>query len=474
MGSLSIGLKQIYSGVKTIFSRKGSNVAKALTETKPAPSTTFYKDSITGIETMQREFLTKTKHGDDIYKLVQVETEILDNGSKSTRTQVYTRWPNDKYHFGHGGDEIDRTKTITKKSDGILGGKQITIEKDYRDTMSTTGHKETMVKEYNAAGQLEHKDLHYASNNGYEVKATQDKTYDEFPLTSAFNTMYEEPITHLNYKHTLSRKPKDAKYFGLEHSNHGNFKDQGTNYSRAIEAKENAIKAEALAKEEVKLAEEKAAKELAQKRPRINVGKVLNGINVEELKVVEKVQPNGAVKRYYFLPENGIGKRKPGITTYDHGSLHKEWIHNGKEDIIFLKQVGQDEPYIFMQKGNYKQIHSKNKDGKIINKQYYADSNNKYYRDGSSHNYYYEGEMQNPHYRNNLYNDYQQPTVKFNSHHTNTIGECTPPVKSKEPMYYINSGYVPKANQLKMEQVKTAAENEYIDLADLLQPFKAL
>lgn len=472
MGSLAIGLKQIYGGVKTIFGRSGNKAAKALTELKPAQSTSLYRDPITGIETMQREFLTKTKHGDDIYKLVKVESEILDNGAKSTRTHVWTKWPGQEYHFGPGGDTIDRTKTVAKKSDGILGGKQINIEKDYRETMAMSGYKETLVKEYNAKGQLDHKDLHYKNNNGYEIKATQDMVYDEIPLSSSFSTMYEEPVTHLNYKHTLSRKRGEEQYFGIEHSNHGNFKDKGTNYSRAVEAKDNAIKAEVLAKEETAKAAEKAAKELAHKRPRINVGKVLNGINVEELKVVEKVQPNGGVKRYYFLPETGAGKRKPVITTYDHGSLHKEWIHNGKEDAIFLKQVGNDEPYIYMQKGNYKQIHSKNKEGKIVDEQYFTDGKNKYYRKGPESNYYYEGEMNNPHYGNRLYDYSENPLIKFNSHHTNTFGECTPPVQSKEPMYSIDSGYVTRANQQKMQLVKTAAENEYIDLTDLLKPFK--
>ncbi len=476
MGILSVGLKHIYSGVKTVFKAKGRNISKTLTETKLPPSTMFSKDPITGIQTMQREVLTKTKHGDDIYKLFKVETEVLDNGSKSTRTQVWTRWPNDRYHFESGGREIDRTKTVAKKSDGILGGNQITIEKDYRDTMAMSGYKETMVKEYNAKGQLEHKDLHYKNNNSYEVKATQDRVYDEYPLSSSFDTMYEEPVTNLNYKHTLSRKRSGETGFGTEHSNYGNFKDEGTNYSRAVEAKEKAIKAEKLSKEEAekaaKLAEEKAAAELAAKRPRVNVGKVLNGLNVEELKVVEKVQSNGAVKRYYFRPENGVGNRKPVITTYDHGSLHKEWIHNGKEDVIFLKQVGNEEPYIFMQKGNYKQIHLKNRDGKVIDEQYYTDGSNKYYRKGSSHNYYYEGEMQNPHYGNNLYESFENPIVKFNSHHNNILGECRPPVQSKEPMYYINSGFVTSGSQQKMHSIKNAAENEYINLADLLKPFE--
>ena len=126
-----------------------------------------------------------------------------------------------------------------------------------------------------------------------------------------------------------------------------------------------------------------------------------------------------------------------------------------------------------MQKGNYKQIHSKNKEGEIINEQYFTDGSNKYYRQGPKSNYYYEGKMHNPNYGNNLYDYSDKPTIKFNSHHTNTMGECRPPVQSKEPVYYIDSGYVTRANQQKMQSVKTAAENEYIDLMDLLRPFKA-
>ena len=76
----------------------------------------------------------------------------------------------------------------------------------------------------------------------------------------------------------------------------------------------------------------------------------------KDLKVVEKVQPNGGVKRYYFLPETGAGKRQPVITTYDHGSLHQEWIRNGREDLIYMKQVGDDAPYLLAKKGNVTQV----------------------------------------------------------------------------------------------------------------------
>lgn len=470
MGSLAVSMRKLYGGVKTLL-KKGNNVEKAAADLKPAPKTTFTKDPIAGIETMQREFLTKTCHGDDVYKLVKIESEILDNGAKSTRTHVWTRWPGQEYYFGLGGDAADRVRTISIKPDGILGGKQITINKQYRETMGMSARTEKLVKEYNAKGELEHKSFNYSNNNGYQIKATQDRVYDEYPLTSSVKSMYENSNKDLNYKQTISRKRPDDEYFRTEYSNYGDFKDKGTHYSRAVEAKENAIKAEAAAKE--KAAAEKAAIELEAKRPRINVAKVLNGLNIEELKVIEKVQPNGGVKRYYFRPETGAGKRKPVITTYDHGSLHQEWIHNGKADVIYLKQLGKEEPYIYMQKGNYKQIHSKDKDGRIINEQYFTDGSNKYYRKGPEYEYYYEGEMTNPHYGDNLYEDFQKSTVKFNSHHRDTMGECRPPVLSKEPKYYINSGYVPKADEQKMLRVKANAENEFIDLTDLLKPYEA-
>ena len=472
MGSLAVGMKMIYSGVKTIF-KKGSNVEKAAANLQSAPKTTFAKDPITGIETMQREFLTKTKHGDDVYKLVKVESEVLDNGTKSTRTHVWTRWPGQEYHFGFGGDAADRVKTISIKPEGILGGKQITINKQYRETMGMSARTENLVKEYNAKGELEHKSLDYSNNNGYQIKATQDRVYDEYPLKSSVKSMYENSQKDLNYKHKLSRKRPDDEYFRTEYSNYGDFKDKGTHYSRAVEAKENAIKAEAAAKEEAAKAAKLAAEKAAKGLPRINVAKVLNGLNIEELKVIEKVQPNGGVKRYYFLPETGTGKRKPVITTYDYRSLHQEWIHNGKADVIYLKQLGKEEPYIYMQKGNYKQIHSKDEDGRIIDEQYYTDGSNKYYRKGPDYNYYYEGEMKNPNYGNHLYDDFQNPIAKFNSHRRDTINECRPPVLSKEPKYYINSGYVPKADEQKMLRVKSDAENEFVDLMDLLKPYEA-
>ena len=72
-----------------------------------------------------------------------------------------------------------------------------------------------------------------------------------------------------------------------------------------------------------------------------------------------------------------------------------------------------------------------------------------------------------------LYDDFQNPIAKFNSHRRDIINECRPPVLSKEPKYYINSGYVPKADEQKMLRVKSDAENEFVDLMDLLKPYEA-
>lgn len=474
MGAFTIGLKQIYGGVKTMFGRSSIKAVSTLAETKPARMTKVYTDSATGVTTMEREFLTQTKDGQDYYKLFKVESEVLEDGTKVTRTHVWGRSPNTEYHFGFGGDAIDRTKKIATK-DSILGGKQVTINKKYEDTFAMSGRNENLVKEYDADGQLWHKEIDYSNTNGYQVKATQDRVYDEYPLTSSATDMYEEPVKHPNYKHTLAKKRPNEKFFGMEHSNHGNFRVQGSKYADAIQAKEAAKIAETEAKAEAekaaKLAAEKAAAELAKKRPRINVGKVLNGFNIDELKVIEKVQPNGGVKRYYFKPETGPGNRKPVIVTYDHGSLHKEWIHNGKEDIIYMKQVGDDKPYIYMQKGNYKQISTVDKDGYTVNQQFFTDGKNKYYRNGREHNYYFEGEMENPYYGKEYCETGDQKIVKYTSHHRHTSGELRPPVLPKG--YYCIDDFQVGGQEIRnMKNVKQAAEENYVDLADLFAPYK--
>ena len=344
-------------------SNKLKDAAEAASDLKPRRMTTSYYNAGSGVTTSQREFDFLTKHSDPYIHLVKNESQVLPDGTRMTRSHVWGKpAEGGEYHFGFGGDAIDRTKTISIEPDNILGGKTITINKNYKDTFGDRGRNETLVKVYDKDGVLQHKELtiDYTNGSGYKVRATQDREVGN--LNSSAADMLEDPVNHLNYKHELSTTQGggwNEQHFSTS-SNHRNFSSDGTTYSRALAEKANREKAAVEAAQEAQraaiLAEEKAAAELAAKRPRVNVGKVLPGYSIEDLKVVEKVQPNGGIKRYYFLPETGAGKRQPVITTYDHGSLHQEWIRNGREDLIYMKQVGDDTPYILAKKGNITQL----------------------------------------------------------------------------------------------------------------------
>ena len=357
---MSLKISKIVSFFK---SSKLKNAVEAASDLKPRRMTTSYYNAGSGVTTSQREFDFLTKHSDPYIHLVKNESQVLPDGTRMTRSHVWGKpAKGGEYHFEFGGDAIDRTKTISIEPDNILGGKTITINKHYNNTFGDKGRNETLVKVYDKDGVLQHKELtiDYTNGSGYKVRATQDREVGN--LNSSAADMLEDPVNHLNYKHELSITQgggRNEQVFSTS-SNHGNFSSNGTTYSRALAEKANREKAAAEAAQEAqraaKLAEEKAAAELAAKRPRVNVGKVLPGYNIEDLKVVEKVQPNGGIKRYYFLPETGTGKRQPVITTYDHGSLHQEWIRNGREDLIYMKQVGDDAPYLLAKKGNVTQV----------------------------------------------------------------------------------------------------------------------
>ena len=68
--------------------------------------------------------------------------------------------------------------------------------------------------------------------------------------------------------------------------------------------------------------------------------------------VKETKLANGTIERTFTDPESG----KLLAKTQDLGILHKEWIYGGKADMIYMKQVGKDTPYILAKKGNYTQV----------------------------------------------------------------------------------------------------------------------
>ena len=67
--------------------------------------------------------------------------------------------------------------------------------------------------------------------------------------------------------------------------------------------------------------------------------------------VKETKLADGTIERTFTDPESG----KVLAKTQNLGILHKEWIYGGKADMVYMKQVGKDEPYILAKKGNYTQ-----------------------------------------------------------------------------------------------------------------------
>lgn len=320
-------------------------------QVKQIPLTTCFTDVSTGI--------------------VRMERPIKRNGKEALA--IMEKFPDGKIKttIQGGGEEYWRTKTITREQGtSVFGGNRIIVEKDLT-AYFCYGENIKLSKDYNPNGIMEHVELLFRHDSGnglndYKHSAILDRVYKECSLSHSVKEMLKSPSEHKSYQHALDKK-----------NNYNNFANRQTNYEHLVKAQEQAkIDAEIKANEAVKAAKEaekKALQELRKKQPRINVAKVL-GINVDELKVVEKVQPNGAIKRYYFLPETGFGKRKPVITTYDHGLLHTEKIIGStKADMIYLKQIGDEKPYILAKKGNYTQVSKFDNEMRPDRIQYYND-----------------------------------------------------------------------------------------------------
>ena len=78
--------------------------------------------------------------------------EVLPNGSRKLTIE------------GGGDNTIWRTTNVAReKGTSVFGGDRITVDKDYTRCHNT---KTTLVKEYNPAGVLEHKELTYNKNIG--------------------------------------------------------------------------------------------------------------------------------------------------------------------------------------------------------------------------------------------------------------------------------------------------------------------
>lgn len=353
-----MNVSRIFSSVGRVFGKNSKKVvAEVAPKAVPVRKTLTLTDPITG-------------------KVTGLERQITRNGQEATARIDYLEDGSRKLTITGGGDnDLWRTTTVTReKGAGVFGGDRITVNKS---TSKWWCYKEraTLTKEYNPQGVLQHKGLDYHKNYGNETfinhKATQDRVYGEYPLDHSVQSMLKNPSETKGIQHSLDGR-----------DNYGNFSTRGTNYERAVKAKEQAAidaakkaEAEQIAAKE---AAEKAAAELRAKQPRINIGKALNK-DVNALTVKETKLANGAVQRTFTDPDTG----KVLAKTEDLGILHKEWIYGGKADMIYMKQVGKDNPYILAKKGNYTQIRQMKKENngfRVVD----TIDDNLYYNDGAS------------------------------------------------------------------------------------------
>ncbi len=352
--------------VFSFLSRSAQKTMPSAAEVTKVPlKTKVMTDIDTGIIRMEREF---SKNGDTF--LARVERQKLPNGGEKTTTRIYAAKPDGGYYFGQGDEGLRtfREKEVLRNTKGsILGGDRVQINKNYHNTFSETGHYYNLTKDYNPQGVLEHKELAHKYSHWPKPKnAVQDRVYNEFELSSGSKGMLNDPYNSQYIQHSLDGK-----------NNYYKFGTDSTKYSRAVAAKEQAAidaakkaEAEALAAKE---AAEKAAAELRAKQPRINIAKALNR-DINDLVSKETKLADGTIERTFSDPVTG----KVLAKTQDSGLLHKEWIYGGKADMIYMKQVGDEMPYLLAKKGNYVQLNylQESKYGLVptqVKEQYYYD-----------------------------------------------------------------------------------------------------
>ena len=367
-----MNVSKIFSSVGRVFGRSSKKVAQVTPEiAKPIRMTKTLTDPVTG-------------------KVLGLERTITRNGQEATARIDYLENGSRKITIKGGGDnDLWRTTSVTReKGASVFGGDRITVDKD-TSKWWCYNEKSTLTKEYNPQGVLQHKGLKYHRNSGNEyhtyVEATQDRVYGEYPLEHSVESMLKDPRETKNIQHSL-KKQYGSCYSGKDtprySDNYGNFTAKETNYAKAVKAKEQAaIDAAKKAEQEAiaaKEAAEKAAAEIRAKQPRINIGKAFNK-DINALTVKETTLANGTVQRTFTDPDTG----KVLAKTEDLGILHKEWIYGGKADMIYMKQVGKNEPYILAKNGNYTQIRQMKKENngyKLVD----TVQDFQYYNDGAS------------------------------------------------------------------------------------------
>lgn len=366
-----MNVSRIFSSVGQFFGKSSGKVAEVIPEiAKPVR-------------------MTKTLRDPNTWRIIGLERTITRNGQEATARIDYLGNGSRRLTINGGGDNtLWRTTTVTReKGASVFGGDRITVDKDTTKYWCY-GEKSTLTKEYNPQGVLQHKGLKYHKNSGNEyhtyTESTQDRVYGEYPLEHSVESMLKDPRETKNIQHSL-KKQYGSCYSGKLDTprysdNYGNFNAKETNYAKAVKAREqSAIDAAKKAEQEAiaaKEAAEKAAAELRAKQPRINIGKAF-GKDINALTVKETTLANGTVQRTFTDPDTG----KVLAKTEDLGILHKEWIYGGKADMIYMKQVGKDKPYILAKKGNYTQI-SKNKKINEYGHELNREEVYQYYNDG--------------------------------------------------------------------------------------------
>lgn len=361
-------ISPILNGLGRVFGKNSKKVVAEVAPkiTTPARRTLTLTDPVTG-------------------KITGLERQITRNGQEATARIDYLENGSRKITITGGGDnDLWRTTTVTReKGASVFGGDKITVDKDTTKYWCY-GKNTKLTKEYSPQGVLQHKDLQYSKNVGNEkftnITATQDRVYGEYPLEHSVESMLKDPRETKGFQHSL--KEKNNFGYNSYNDNYGNFTAKETNYAKVVKAKEqaaiDAAKKAELEQIAAKEAAEKAAAELRAKQPRINIGKAFNK-DVNSLTVKETTLANGTVQRTFTDPDTG----KVLAKTEDLGILHKEWIFGGKADMIYMKQVGKDQPYILAKKGNYTQTSQMKKENHAFG---VVDTihDYQYYNDGAS------------------------------------------------------------------------------------------
>jgi len=134
-----------------------------------------------------------------------------------------------------------------------------------------------------------------------------------------------------------------------------------------------------------------SAAQLAKDVPSVCVPKVLNGLNLSELKMTQEILKDGTHVRFFRAP----GSNKILIKMEDKGLLHKEWIYGkngGPENFTFVKSVGNGDRYVVVKNGNHVQVEQeaiKYKDG--INQK--VSTNDLYYTNNVDSRYHFSAKQ---------------------------------------------------------------------------------